>query len=912
MVTLIDSDEHSDIDTVCPVTGLPVIRRKEWSNVPLDDNYWTSVELIGRNILHSIPSGHATGPGAATANELQRAAIAHGIEPGAPYVHISDYSNLDRATLEARRVFATDLRSRSGLTGVVFYKTSPLFMLSIRLGRRFLGLPVAVETLPDYNAAIRRALEILHAHGVKDLPGGRVPASEDHRRESGVLDIDGYHVQYRVLEKHIVLGASSGYLGIEQMRRNIELENMILASMDRSEVAPAMVVDMSNLKGISSAARRTFIANLKRRQEVSPVGLYVCHSVSPKNRAIINLARPFLPVRVRVAHDETEALEIARAGVSAPAKRVGRIQSAFSIAGTRRQGAQRNHIDDFLELMSSIEWEVEGPVDAAWKHPPDHPLAPLVDALELIKADVTELFRTRRQTEAALRASEERYRSILDSIVDGYYEIDFTGRLLFCNDALLRIFGYTRSESLETDAKLLMDDSNRSVAIGTFQKVYESGRPAHTGDWEMLRKDGTSINVEASISLIADQDGTPTGFRGIIRDISRRVRTAREKADLEAQLQRSQRMEAIGTLAGGIAHNFNNLLMGIQGNVSLLQRELPPDSPHLSRLETVEGLVEGGSRLTSQLLGYARAGQVDVRTVDLNSLVVDTAETFGLTRREYRIHTDLTAECLPIAVDAAQIDQALLNLLINAADAMPGGGDITITSRRAPHSELRTDAAHATKGEYAVVSVRDTGCGMDDETMEHIFEPFFTTKGMTGGTGLGLASTYGIIRAHRGFIDVRSTLGGGSTFSFSFPIAGDAPLPEEEAHESPVSGEGTILVVEDDEAVLDACSSMLSMLNYTPICAAGGGEAIEIFRQRHDEIDLVVLDLILADLSGAKVFDAIREIESSARVLLSSGYSIDGEAAGLLERGCDDFIQKPFTIQQISRKLEILLRKTDE
>jgi len=743
------------------------------------------------------------------------------------------------------------------------------------------------------------------------MPTGRVTASEDDRRESGVLAVDGYNVRYRVVDKHIVLGASSGYLGLEQMKRNIELENMILASMDRREGAPVMVVDMSNLQGISSAARRTFIANLKRRQEDAPVGLYVYHSVSPKNRAIINLARPFLPVRVRVARDEDEALEIARSGAPFPADRRHRITSRFSIA-SRRKAAQREDIDDFLELMSSIEWEVEGPVDVAWKHPPDHPLGPLVDALELIKADVTELFRTRTKTEAALRASEERYRSILDSIVDGYYEIDFTGRLLFCNDSLLRIFGYTRSEAQEIDAKLLMDDSNRLVAIDTFRQVYESGKPAHTGDWEMVRKDGTTINVEASISLITDQEGQPTGFRGIIRDISRRVRTAREKADLEAQLQRSQRMEAIGTLAGGIAHNFNNLLMGIQGNVSLLQRELPPNSSHQTRLQTVEGLVEGGSRLTSQLLGYARAGQVDVRTVDLNSLLLDTTETFGLTRREYRIHTDLADESLPIAVDPAQIDQALLNLLINAADAMPGGGDITITSRRVPHTEIAADSGNAIAGEYATVAVQDTGCGMDDQTLEHIFEPFFTTKGMTGGTGLGLASTYGIIRAHRGLIGVRSTLGGGSTFRFSFPISSDTPLIDEETYESPVPGVGTILVVEDDEAVLDACSSMLSLLNYTPICVTGGEEAIETFRRRRDEIDLVVLDLILADLSGAEVFDAIREIDPGARVLLSSGYSIDGEAADLLERGCDDFIQKPFTIQQISRKLEILLRTSDK
>ena len=189
------------------------------------------------------------------------------------------------------------------------------------------------------------------------------------------------------------------------------------------------------------------------------------------------------------------------------------------------------------------------------------------------------------------------------------------------------------------------------------------------------------------------------GFRGIVRDITERVRTAQEKANLEAQLQRSQRMEAIGTLAGGIAHNFNNLLMGIQGNISLLMREHSPDSPHVKRLTTIEALVDGGSKLTSQLLGYARSGRVDVRVVDLNALVLEIAETFSLTRREYRVHTDLTASALPVEVDPAQIEQAVLNLLINAADAMPRGGDLYLGSRdRRRTPNLPTPSTRSRRG----------------------------------------------------------------------------------------------------------------------------------------------------------------------------------------------------------------------
>jgi signal transduction histidine kinase/CheY-like chemotaxis protein len=455
----------------------------------------------------------------------------------------------------------------------------------------------------------------------------------------------------------------------------------------------------------------------------------------------------------------------------------------------------------------------------------------------------------------------------------------------------------------------MLAPEKRRRAIEVFKRVLETGEPAYSIDWEIGTRDGTTIHIESSISLITDADGQAVGFRGIVRDITDRVRTAREKSDLEAQLQRSQRMEAIGTLAGGIAHNFNNLLMGIQGNISLLTREHRHDGPHGKRLATIEALIEGGSKLTSQLLGYARSGGVDVRVVDLNSLALETAETFSLTRREYRVHTDLSERSMPVEIDPSQVEQALLNLLINAADAMPRGGDIYLSSRLALHTELDAPDYEIKEGTHAVLSIRDTGHGMDADTLERCFQPFFTTKGMSGGTGLGLASAYGIIRAHGGQIDVESTVGEGSRFSLSFPTAAREPDPIGAGSGPPVEGEGTILVVEDDEGVLAAFSEMLSLLHYTPICAGSGEAAIDIFDRRKDDIDLVVLDLILTDLNGGEVFDRIRAIDPDASVLLASGYSLEGEAAGILERGCDDFIQKPFTIEQLSLKVESVLRR---
>jgi CheY-like chemotaxis protein len=366
-------------------------------------------------------------------------------------------------------------------------------------------------------------------------------------------------------------------------------------------------------------------------------------------------------------------------------------------------------------------------------------------------------------------------------------------------------------------------------------------------------------------------------------------------------------MEAIGTLAGGIAHNFNNLLMGIQGNISLMLMDTASNHPHMDRLDTIEKLIESGSKLTGQLLGYARGGKYEARPTDLNRLVRETSQTFGLTKKEIAIHLDLSADLWHAAADRAQIEEVLMNLFVNAADAMPRGGDLFLTTRNVTEKALQGKPFKVEPGPYALISVRDTGSGMDGKIMERIFDPFFTTKPVGRGTGLGLASAYGIVKAHNGYIDVESEKGAGTCFFLYLPASKHQVVHETLTPSGPVRGAETLLVVDDEESVLKVAQLMLQKLGYRVLAAKNGKEAIQLFSGKRESIHMVILDMIMPDMGGGLLYEKLKALDPGLKALLSSGYSLDGQATEILKQGCNGFIQKPFGVADLSRKIRDIL-----
>ena len=395
------------------------------------------------------------------------------------------------------------------------------------------------------------------------------------------------------------------------------------------------------------------------------------------------------------------------------------------------------------------------------------------------------------------------------------------------------------------------------------------------------------------------------GTVGIIRDIT-------ERKCLEEQIEKlyhARKMEAIGQLAGGIAHDFNNLLMGVQGNVGLML--LKEDLPHTGyeRLKNIERLVESGAKLTSQLLGYARKGKYEVKQIDLNQLVEEVSDTFGRARKEITIHRELADDLYGIEADSTQIEQVLLNLFVNAADAMPGGGDLMLQTMNTSHKDMKGKVYRPKVGNYVLLTVTDTGTGMDKRTMEKIFHPFFTTKDMGRGTGLGLASVYGIIKGHGAYIDVKSEKGHGATFSIYLPASEKKVQKAVKTAGRLIKGTGTLLLVDDEKVILEVGRELLEALGYRVLTGEDGKEAIEIYKKNQDDIDCVVLDMVMPTMGGGKAYDRMKEINPDIKVLLSSGYSIDGEATEILKRGCSGFIQKPFKINELAEKIREIVEK---
>ncbi len=512
----------------------------------------------------------------------------------------------------------------------------------------------------------------------------------------------------------------------------------------------------------------------------------------------------------------------------------------------------------------------------------------------------------RRRTEEALKQSEEKYRNILEYMEEGYFEVDLAGNLIFFNDSTCRMLGYGRDELRGMNNRQYMDQANAKRIYRVFNRVYRTGKAARLRNYEIIRKDGAKRILEMSTSLVRNEAGEAVGFRGVVRDVTERIEAEKEKKKLEAKLQRAQKMEAIGTLAGGVAHDLNNILTALVSYPELLLMRLSGDDPMRKPLLTIQKSGEKAAAVVQDLLTLARRGVAVTEVTNLNTIITEylkSPEHVKLTsfHPDVKVKTELDPSLLNILGSPVHLSKTVMNLISNAAEAMPEGGEILVRTENRYVDRPVSGYDEVREGDYAVLTVADTGVGISPKDMERIFEPFYTKKVMgRSGTGLGMAVVWGTVRDHKGYIDLQSVEGKGTKFILYFPVTRQVAAREGAAlsvEEYMGRGE-SILIVDDVPEQREIATGMLESLGYRVAAVSSGEEAVEYLKDHTS--DLVVLDMIMdPGMDGLETYRQILELHPEQRAIIVSGFSESERVKEAQRLGAGAYVKKPYLLEKI-------------
>jgi PAS domain S-box-containing protein len=551
--------------------------------------------------------------------------------------------------------------------------------------------------------------------------------------------------------------------------------------------------------------------------------------------------------------------------------------------------------------QTAVEALKSGALDYLIKSPEAFAAMPITLTRVLREWD---LLQERKRVAEMMQAAEVRFRSYFELGLIGLAETSPEKGWIRVNDALCSMLGYSEEELLHTTWEKLTYPEDLPADLAQFERMFSGDQDGYTLGKRFVRKDGAIVHTILSVRCIRRPDRSIDYMVASLQDIT-------NFKHLEEQLLHSQKMEAVGQLAGGVAHDLNNILTVIYGYCSVLQMKIGKEAPFRSDIDQIYAAAERAANLTRSLLAFSRKQIMSPKTINLNEVVTNVVKLLSrIIGEDIELITVLTETPLNIFADRGQVEQVLMNLAANARDAMPDGGKLTIETKIEDIDEgFIQSHGYGTAGEFIVISVSDTGKGMDAETSYRIFEPFFTTKEVGQGTGLGLSIVYGVVKQHNGYINVSSKAGHGTTFNIYLPRVYEEGVDDVDKPESdyPLKGNETLLVAEDDPSIREFAQLILRKYGYKVILAQDGADAVEKFKANIDKIDIIILDMIMPGKSGREAYEEIRKVRSDVKVLFMSGYSPDLlQNKGFLDTG-EEVLIKPVLPLELIRKIRAAL-----
>ncbi len=793
-------------DSVCPVSGLPVVRKPEWTNAGEGKDYCHRLSIIGDRILWVQISGYITMAAIDSFTSLAGRVMDGRFVGKHPYVQIADWSGLQGSSVESKKSYIDSVKDNEQLIGLVLYGVSASLKIGVKMVKRLDFLKIKVKVANDYAEAVKAALELLTGAG---YPVGEklITASSEVfpitsqagntqykrlTRPDWVLQTDNFSLRFEIINGYVLHGISIGRLEPEHIAPAMELQEKVIQSMDGTGSSYYYILNLMGSEGTGQKTRKLYVDAVVKLNKRYPLQMFVFYGLNKLLRAGIFLAQPFVPFKVRVADNLEMALAAIAADFEAGSLKAG---SKTSDVVKRSSAADQvqPYVEELLQFIEKINWATGG-IETDSRRDPDHPFGPVFEAIELIKWELDDLLRERKQAEA-------------------------------------------------------------------------------------------------------------------------------DRIKLETQLQQARKMETIGTLAGGVAHDLNNILSGIVSYPELLLMNMPPDSPYHKPLLTIQKSGEKAAAIVQDLLTLARRGVFVSEVVDLNEIVSENLQTPELDKivqyhPKVRITVNLDDNLLNIKGSPVHLSKTIFNLISNAAEAMPDGGEITISTANQyvdcpvqGHDEIK-------QGDYAVLKIADTGIGIAAEDQEKIFEPFFTKKKMgRSGTGLGMAVVWGTVKDHKGYIDIDSRKGQGTTFSLYFPVTRQL-RPSEGARPTAafedLKGDGEmILVVDDVDEQREIASAILTQLGYRVETVSGGEAAVGYLKSNH--ADLVVLDMIMPPgIDGLETYQRIIALKPGQKTVIASGYTETDRVKKMQKLGAGAYVKKPYTLEKIGQAVKSELGKPEQ